>query len=120
MPSFTAATLQALGGNTPPPIADVGSQSLEGPVSMSKITAPQPPSQGMLGKAANSLTQQNTIQSQATQGASGQNPAPPNGFSMNPIIMRTTPKRIHSVIKSGLPSIGNLYSGPKSVKKEKS
>jgi hypothetical protein len=119
MPSFTAATLQALGGNTPPPIADVGSQSLEGPVSMNRITAPQPPSQGMLGKAASSLAQQNTIQNQATQGASGQNPASPNGYSMNPILMHTSPKRIHSVIKSGLPSIGNLYSGPKPTKKAK-
>ena len=119
MPSFTAATLQALGGNTPPPIADVGSQSLEGPTSISRITAPTPPQQGMLSNAQSSLSKQNTIQSQATQGASGQNPASPNGYSMSPILMRTSPKRIHSVIKSGLPSIGNLYSGPKPIKKAK-
>ena len=48
--------------------------------------------------------------------------APPNVTDyvvMTPILMRTSPKRIHSVIKSGLPSIGNLYSGPKPTKKAK-
>lgn len=103
---FTSSIFNAFNSNIPPAIADMGGQSIEGPVNQIRITPPQ----AAPVPSSKTTSSSSSIQSQATQGANGQNPPAPNSYSMNPIMMRTSPKRIHSVIKAGLPSIGNLYN----------
>ena len=106
---FTNSIFNAYSSNIPPPIANMGAASIEGPVSQqhapSAAQAAVPGGPSLLGSGPNSPQTQSQMGAKQLPGA----PTSPQPYESAPIVMRTTPKRIHSQVKSSLPSIGNLY-----------
>jgi hypothetical protein len=105
---FTSSIFNAFNSNVPPAIANMGSASIEGPVGLrppSPATAAVPGGASLLGSGPNSPQSQSQMGAKQLPGA----PLNPSAYASQPIMMRTSPKRIKSQVKTGLPSIGSLY-----------
>lgn len=107
--------------NSPSPISDIGASSLQGKVSGSSPVIPSPQAMSFQTsmadhlRAVSSLIGDNVQQKAANEGTQGVATQNLNGYTMTPVSVRTTPKRINSMVKGSLPGVGKLYN-PGAVK----
>lgn len=112
----------AYNSNVPPAIASSGGGSLEGPTSIpANLTSMPNPTAAAMNSAkffagAAPITNQIavkyglSISDQQNAGKTGPaNAAQPTTGGAAPIMTHVNPRKIHSMIKEGLPSIGQLY-----------
>ncbi len=97
----------------PPPISMGQASSLQGPIAEPSLNLPPVQASSFTSLVSQRLGlggSEAQIQQNEKQ---GQNPQPPNAYSMTPVSMRTHPRSIHSGIHSGIPGIGSLYTPAK-------